>query len=239
MPERVTFRINTREFDEALERYMEVTRRSLADVLNKKALYIARGALRLTPMTEAGAIRSSLGQIIRRKNSITIKPVKAGAVYSNLDRRQSEAPLAALIINARRGRNNIPGLYGPEMEAAIRQLIGARNRSRAFLKSGWIPAIRDLSPLVKDSFGMQGANGQPVQVGKPHGKAIPAHPGLVVKAIIENTASEKHETHEALHKYGGPALQQAFNDEAASMQSEVNKRLYEAARKVGIKAFGA
>lgn len=239
MPDRVTFRINSKEFDEALRLYMEYTRRALADVLNKKALFIARGALRLTPSTAAGVITSSLGQIIRHKNRTDMKTVRAGAVYSNLGGRESEAPLAALIINARRGRNSMPGLWGPEMTAAIAQLISARNRSRAFLKSGWIPAIRALSPLVSQSYGTEGASGRAVQVSRAKGSATPARPGLACKAIIENSASGDHETHEALVKYGAPALQQAFNNEAASMTRWVADRQFEEAKRVGIKAFAS
>lgn len=237
MPDRITFRIDTREFDRAIEQYLDYTKRGLADVLNKKALFISRGALRLTPSTPAGAITSSLGKVIRHRNTVDIKSTKAGAVYSNLGGKQSEAPLAALIINARRGRESHPGLYGADMSVAVAQLIAARNRSRAFLKSGWIPAIRALSPLVKQSYGTEGGNGRAIQVNRAKGSATPARPGLTCKAIIENFASGNHETHEALHKYGGPALQQAFNNEAASMDRFVADQQFESAKKVGIKAF--
>lgn len=235
MPAQVTFRIRTEEFDRALEQYMEYTRRALPDVLNKKGLYIARGALRLTPSTSAGAIKSSLGQIIRRKSGNEIKSVSAGTVYPGT--KNSEAPLAALIINARRKRSGDPGLYGYDMYQAIEQLIAARNRSRSFLKSGWIPAIRALQPLVKDSYGFEGANGRAVQVGSAKGSATPARPGLQCKVIIENAASGPHETHEALIKYGEPALQQAFENEAASMLRFVADKQFEEAKRVGIKVF--
>ncbi len=237
MPDAVTFRINTREFDAALKPYLEAAPHAEADVLNKKALFIARGALRLTPSTPAGAIRSSLGQIIRSKRGVTVKTVKAGALYKDLEGGGAEAPLAALIINARRGREGHPGLYGPEMAAAVEQLIAARNRSRAFLKSGWIPAIRALQPLVTAAYGMGGGAGRPVQVGAPKGSAMPARPGLACKAIIENAASGEHETHEALIKYGEPALQKAFDNEAASMLRYVADRQYEEAKKIGIRAI--
>lgn len=238
MPTQVTFRINTREFDEALRQYMEHTQRALPDVLNKKALYIARGALRLTPVTPASAIKSSLGQMVRKKSGVQIKTVRAGDVYSHLNGRESEAPLAALILNARMGRRGPGlGLYGQEMATAIQELIAARNRSRAFLKSGWIPAIRALQPLVKDSYGFEGANGRAVQTGRPRGSAIPARPGFRCTAIIENAASGQHETHEALVTYGQPALQQAFENESASMMREVARREFEEARAIGIKVF--
>jgi hypothetical protein len=236
MPTQVTFNIDMREFNQALDRYMDVTTRSLPDVLNKKALYIARGALRRTPSTEKGAITSSLGQIIHKKSGVELKLRKGGEVYSNLGSKEANAPMAALIINARRGRADHPGLYGQEMTQAIEALIAARNRSRAFLKSGWIPAIRTLSPLVKDSYGFDGANGRAVQVNRAKGMAVPARAGFDCQAIIENSASGDHETNQALHKYGRPALQEAFNAEAASMNRLVADRQYEEARRIGIRA---
>ena len=235
MPAQVTFRIRTEEFDRALEQYMEYTKRALPDVLNKKALYIARGALRLTPSTPAGTIKSSLGQVVHRKSGVDVKTVNAGAVYPGSQ--NSGAPLAALIINARRRRSGDPGLYGGDMTRAIEELIAARSRSRSFLKSGWIPAIRALQPLVKDSYGFQGANGRAVQVGSPKGSATPARAGLQCKAIIENSASGPHETHEALIRYGQPALQEAFENDAASMLRFVADKQFEEAKRVGIKVF--
>lgn len=239
MESAVTFRIDMREFNQALKEYLEHTKRAEAYVLNKKALFVARGALRRTPSTQKGAITSSLGQIIRKRNGSEMILPTLGKVHPNRVGKETEAPLAALIINARRARDGRAGLYGAKMTAAIEALIAARNRSRAFLKSGWIPAIRKLQPLVKESYGLSGAAGRAVQIGAPKGNAIPARPGEQCKAIIENAASGDHETNDALIKYGGPALQAAFDAEVASMERFLADELYKEARDVGIKVFAS
>ena len=59
-----------------------------------------------------------------------------------------EMPLEAAIINARRGREGLPGLYGPKMRAEVRRLRSARVRSRRFIASGWLDAIRAVEPFA-------------------------------------------------------------------------------------------
>lgn len=242
MPDQVQFRVQTREFDSALKAYMTVSTRSLSDVVNKKAFFVTRRAARETPVTSKQAIVSSLGRITRRRGQFKTKLVSAGAVYSHLQGSQAAAPLAALIINARKGRTGEPGVEGPRMAAAIAALIGARNRSRAFLKSGWLPAIRRLDAVVHDRRGDPGSDfGLTGRVSSTilQGGAKPATAGFQVKCTIENAASGKHETQHALYRYGGPALQRAFTFETASTLAEVARRQYEEAKKIGIKAVGS
>lgn len=236
MPAKVTFKIDFTEFDQALKEYLSVTTRTLADVLNKKGFYVALGAMRYTPATPKEAITSSLGRIVRTKRQVTMHLVVAGDIYHSLSGREAAAPLAALIINKRMGRLGPgQGLTGQKMADAIAALIGARNRSRAYLRSGWLPTVQTLGPLVSERRGapetVQGAR----QYGVPKGRAVPARPGWSVKCLIENAASSRHETNEALIRYGGPALQRAFDIEAHSMEEEVLHRQYEAAKKIGIK----
>ncbi len=236
MPARVTFKIDMREFNAALGQYMAHTKRSLPDVINKKAFYVARRAVRETPATNKQAITSSLGSITHRNGGIRMKLTNGS--YGQ-GRGGGEAPLAALIINARRGTAGEPGLYGAAMTAEIASLIAARSRSRAFLKSGWLPAIKALENSFEDHSGTGAAprDGRPAIIGAPKGNATLAKAGFTVKARIENAASGDHETNQALVRYGGPALQRAVDFEAASMTAEVARRQFQEARKAGIKAF--
>lgn len=239
MNSKVTFRIDSREFDEALRQYVEVSTRSLPDILNKKAFFIARRAVRETPATPKDTIVSQLGRVTRSKHGVRTMLAKSSATYPERSGKAGEAPLAALIINARLGREGYPGLYGASMKAAVAELIAARSRSRGFIKSGWLPAIHKLDAVLHDRRGEPPADHGPArQYGAAKGDALPARPGFRCKAIIENGASGTHETHQALIKYGGPALQRAFNFEAASMMAEVARRQFEEAKKIGIKAVG-
>jgi hypothetical protein len=115
-------------------------------------------------------------------------------------------------------------------------MIGGRIRSIHFLQSGWLPAIRKLEPLVRgegaNTVSFRGAR----QVGQEKGTAIPARPGMKAKAMIENRVrSEGKRANDALIRYGGPGLQQAFDDEARSMLDLIHRRQVEEARKIGIR----
>jgi hypothetical protein len=244
----ITFKIDFTQFDRALRQYMGVTTRTLLDVLNKKAYFVARRALFETPATSKETITSSLGTVIRSKKGVKLRNL--AMTHISLD--NSEAPRAALIINSLRkakSEGGQGGLYGAAMTDAIALLISARNKSRAYLKSGWLPALK----ILRTSFTGSTAGAAPmdrtvVQFGGGHGTAEPAKPGMVCTAKIENSAnpdtisrSTMHApTHnpDALVKFGGPALQRAFDKETADMLAEVARRQYEAARAIGIKAVG-
>src|SRR5438105_15248985 len=65
----------------------------------------------------------------------------------------STGPFGAILINSRLGKKGEPGLSGPAMREALVRLIAARVRSVAFLKAGWLPAIRILDRIVNDKEG--------------------------------------------------------------------------------------
>src|SRR5690349_3371203 len=136
MPSRVSFKMDFREWDRAVPAYMSVTERALPDVLNKKAYYIARRSLWGTPAVSKEPISNELGQIVRNG--------KKSQIVSLTPSRTSGVPLAALIVNRDLKRAGKPGLTGEAMKEAIMKLIARRQRSRAFLKAGWLPAIKTL-----------------------------------------------------------------------------------------------
>src|SRR5205807_1063675 len=96
------------------------------------------------------------------------------------------APLAALIINARRGAKGQPGLRGPAMEEAINAFVASRLRSIAFLKSGWIGAIKKMIPYA-DRRGGPRQDRTAKEYGQAKGDAKPSvNSGFKARATIEN-----------------------------------------------------
>jgi hypothetical protein len=224
----VSVRFSMREFDAALRKYVMLSKTAIPDIVNRKAFFIARGACRITPKADLKEIKTALGRMVTHKD-------KTRTLYLKIARKV-DAPLAAVIINKRRGEKGLPGLYGAMMTDAIESMLAARSRSIAFLKSGWLPAIRTLQGFVKSRFGAPTLDRSAKQIGTPKGKGIPARNGWNVKAVIENAAAATHgKNKEALIKYGEPALAQAFRDETASTMREVEIRLRAAARESGIR----
>lgn len=198
-------RLNTRDFDRTLKQYMQVSKRDLATVINTKGFFIARRAVIETPKAD----RRSITQL------------------------RSELFISKLI-NKRRGARGEKGLYGQEMKLAVRAVISARLKSIAFLKSGWLQAIKKLAPFA-ERRGAPRADRSAKQIGQAKGNAIPARPGWKPVATIINAALSSHDRKDALQKYGRPALQAAIDFEVQSMKEYMARKLNDSARKLGIR----
>lgn len=215
------------KFDDALRDYHMVTKRSYAQVLNTKAFYIARKAVWFTAKTNPESIARTLGQVVRGKRTTRTGRTVRTSTVSLVQGDEAEAPLAALMIQSRRRKKNQPGLYGRDMAREIRSLLSARNKSIAYLKSGWLPAVRALERLA-------GRGNRPAmdnaarQVGREKGSATPAVASDNPFAAIENRAFARHSTKKTnVEVIGGRGLQLAFDDEARSMDEYTERKLAE------------
>lgn len=217
-------------FNRALAEYERVSPKALPEILNTKALWIARQALWLTKKADRSVIREQLGEIVK-VDRVTKRGtvVKRRALSLTLGTRVN-APLAALIVNKRRGLISQAGLYGKEMARAIISLLGARTRSIAFLKAGWVPAIKALLryvPSAERGGRPDGGDAEVRQRGVAKGQGEPARESWTPLARIENFANAKGDHAGALVRYGEPALQAAFEQEAAGMEAHVEKKFRE------------
>ena len=202
----ISFRVNDREFTETLRKYVLVSLKEIPDIVNTKAFFIARRAVVETPKADLAAINALKGSALIGK-----------------------------MINKRRGIRGEKGLYGKEMSKAVGMVLAARRRSIAFLKSGWLPAIRILAGVVKQKRGVARADRSSKIYGVPKGTATAAVNGFRVRAVIENAANATRDNKDALIKYGEPALQKAFAFETQSMIDYMERKLKTAANSVGIR----
>jgi hypothetical protein len=229
MPDGVSFKIDDREFQRTLRKYVLVSSRTIPDIVNTKAFFIARRAVIETPKVGSQIIREQLKETV-----IATRHVGPQAGTSD------EIPRIIALVQ-RRGAY-LRGISGKMSRAyylkllsnAIKEKVGARAKSSAFLKSGWLPAIKILASLVKSTRGAARSDSSVKQVGRSKGTATPARAGFRVRAIIENAANATRDKKDALIKYGGPALQKAFDFERQSMLDYMQKKLSEAAHLVGI-----
>jgi hypothetical protein len=218
-----------REFNRALSDYMKVSRRSMQEILNNKAYYTAVGAVNLTHKADKEHIARDLGKPITIQYTTKRGKVrrKRTVSFTNANRTAKGAPLVALIINARRGRKGKPGLQGAAMTKAIRALLGGRSRSVNFLRASWLPAVKQLSSLVKKSGPRPDNSVQ--QRGKPKGGCQPATiTGNTVKASIWSSITKNAPVVRQVLEHG---LSKALRQEAASMMDYVRRKLAEDTRK--------
>lgn len=208
----ISFSVDDREFTKTLARYRAYcTSRTLPEIINTKAFFIARRAVVETPKAATKEIRKFI------------------------DARGGE--IVGKIINKRRGARGEKGLYGEAMTVAIGLVKAARLRSVAFLKSGWLPAIKVLEKRVEMKWRRGAARNDKAAkiVGRDKGEATPARQGWKVFAEIVNAANANRDTRTALIKEGFPALQRAFAHEVRSMKEYIEKKMREDAKIVGIK----
>lgn len=215
-------------FDRSLNRYALVCKsRTFPEILNTKGYFIARATTRETGKADAFRIRAQLGQTVR-VNYLTKKgKVSVRRVLTLPQGTQHEAPLAALIINARRGRAGEPGLAGKPMDRAIRQLIGARIRSVSFIKAGWIPAIKKFAPLAAKG-GAPAMDTSAREFGRPKGDATPAKAGWNIHATLLNLAFGNRTSNRSRSRalaIGTRGLQRGMDLETASMNAYVEARM--------------
>lgn len=160
MAEIITATTNVREWAKALQEYgNEVTNKTLPEILNKRGLNIAARASQFTPRENKAGIQAAMRQIA---------PGHRGY-----------GPWLFVLTNAKRKKKGLPSTGGMAISADATKFQNQRNKSVAYIASGWIPAI------IK--FG-----GHPKHPISPHSLIHKAqnklaHSGDVI-AILENTA---------------------------------------------------
>lgn len=133
-----------------------------------------------------------------------------------------EDSLAARIVNARLAKSGESRLvWGKELAKKARQLIAARLRAVAFIRSGWIYAIRALAATIG---GGSFAAGSARMSGQPKGYARPARRAVnsVVMAEIGNTALLSEKARSSVATRG---LAKAFDRERREMLAHAFKTL--------------
>lgn len=241
MANAVNIRVNDREFRQTLRQYIQVSRRTIPEIVNSKAYFIARRAIYETPKANKLTIGKSLSQLL-----MSFKATAKGGrmVLKTVTRfgrlgQTTQVPLAAILVNWQRGQRGKKGLYGEQMRAAVEHFILNRQRTIAFIRSGWLPAVKILAPYVPRKTGAAPLDPETKQRGRQKGSAVPAQEGFRVTARIENAiaAGGKNAEHhgEAVNKYAIPALQRAFANEEKSMRQYMEDKLRDSAKKVGIR----
>ena len=119
-------------------------------------------------------------------------------------------------------------------------MVNARVRSVAFIRSGWLPALRRLARYSKYGRIKFGLEDTGKQFGQAKGGVSVAtkQQGWNARTYIWNAAGGEAKHKGAIRKYGLPALEQAFRQETASMKQYLEKKLRESAKESGIKVNG-
>lgn len=152
-------------FTKALLEYEKETGKDMVDVLNRAGKNIAFRAAQFTPSATAGKIRADLNKEPHLKYALTSIALK---------------------------KKGIGILKSPKFATEVKKLEARRIASRAFLRSGWVPAIEALGGSYRGR-----------KVGKGHGWAT--------KANVTRWVTEIANTVPGIEKVGTEALRKAID----------------------------
>ena len=242
----ITIGIDPKEqarFNGVIKQYLELNHRDMAMLINNKALQVASIASRLTRKVPAARIEDELGQTGTApgftktgKISKSKKKIRRVLMADSLAERLVGAALAGTLSDKHMSRKlkakivEIAKTKG--IDQAARSLIGQRVKSRAFLASGWRPAIQNLARISDDAKikleARADAKDAP-KYGKPKGRSISAKPGPKCAATIANSATKGSSGAAGFVKSG---LIQAMREVANDMMAYIIPRMKRTKRKV-------
>lgn len=214
----VTFQVDDSGFGQALKSIMLSTSKTIPQVLNQRAYNVAFRANRLTPSASRGKVLAKLNSY--DTGAVEIVAKKKGG-FKRGKKITNRAKFIYRLINRRRGRRGIPGLYGTNMEEAASRLMGMRMKGIGFIRLGWASAMRDLNPFVSFRKSVAGTGKDSAGLDRRKGGRLGyATPATVARPFVDiaNRVRIKSKTGLDLVKLGMPALRQAMRDEAKEME---------------------
>lgn len=230
-----TISVDLSKFNAALVRYGELSKQAAGDTLNRKALYIARGAMDRTKRASRADIES-LGLVtLSIRQRVTSKGKTRNVRKFDFQKETAIANYAGAL--KRHGKNLRQFDSREAIEKAARKWISSKLKHIGFLASGWIRPVRRLAALVKDAPFKPFTDAR--QYGLPKGYAIPASRNSEKPfVIIANTANR--------NRYGEPiprhvsammldALRRSVDAETNSTMQYIRRKMREAAGKSGFK----
>ena len=206
--------VDTKDFDIKLKEYMKYTKRTVPKIISTKLYYIARNATLTTVKTPTARVRMEL-----------LLPSRVNA----------DVPLAAILVQKKRKQEGNKGLHGDKMRVAVDKFIRGREKCTAFLRSGWIPAIKKLA-LFADKVGQPAMDSKVKPLGAVKGGAeIPLErDNWVAEGEIWNSVyggDKKNNNPDRIEKLLTEGLQEAIKMETASMEVYIKRKMDELAAK--------
>ena len=141
------------------------------------------------------------------------------------------APLLALIINKRLGRQGKPGLYGDKMRERVAEIWKKKVSSIGFLRAGFLHALNDIGrflgkPVKKETVAW-------VARSAYRGRGIPARPGIRPHVTFIHAAFATHSKNPNVVNYVKEGLSAAINQEIGRMKQHMENKLQASARRFG------
>jgi len=202
------------EFKRTMEEFLRRSGASFQDSVNARLLDVAIKAYQHTKIADRTKIESQLGVAAyeygkyNRKTGAFKRYKRAKAVLS------TEFSLAYMIIQ-KRFRERAGVMLPPAVaQADALKFIRSILKTVGFIRSGWIPAMRKLTAMVKGDKANAPTAGEPR--GQPKGYVYPAN-------SPDNPTGEIGNTTKVANLIGAEALDRAIKDSQAFMEAVMQK----------------
>jgi hypothetical protein len=219
--------IDASRLEKLLPEYLKLSQQVAADALNRKALYIARGAMDNTRRADRNAIEK-LGLVTREfRQRITSKGRVRQVRKFDFQASIAVANYAGALKRAGKNLRQLPSRSA--VEKAARRWIARKLTSIGFVASGWIAPVRKLAARVGGGQFTPFKDAR--QYGAPKGYAIPAEQGALNPfVIIANTANRdrygnEHPPHVVQMKVD--ALKKAIAEETFKTEDYIRRKIQE------------
>ena len=147
-------KIDSREFSRGIAALHAATSRAIPEIVNQRAFNVAAktiDSIKPAPGDEQST-RARIKLYLNQQVSTRIKIFKRGkrkGLFGKAGSRANQLARVNLIIQARREKIGLKGLYGRAMRQAEGKFKLAAQVGVGFLKSAFIPIIKGLHPLVR------------------------------------------------------------------------------------------
>jgi len=233
--------IDTRQFKEAIRFVHQNTRKDLAEILNQRAFNVAARAIddmKPAPGSEQGTrgrIKAYMDTPLGAPKLRVIQSGKRRGQLTRKGRKQDRLTRKNLIVQARRAKAGLTGLYGMAMRMEAGELSRRAQVGVGFLKSPFLPIIKGLHALVKYKRVRTAWGRISVWPGsKGYGKITPAKAGfnvfveMLMRWQVPGAPTK-------VQRMVLPHLQAAFDAEAREMVRHTTEKLQQTANKVNAK----
>jgi hypothetical protein len=217
---------NQASFNTTLQAYLKAHKQEVwPKALNKKAAQVAWQALKNTRSVERVTIDEQLNRmVIAERKGGSPGQVPVGYVIA-AKRATKKWTSSTQFQRAQQAR--LRGKSGSELKAWRRLvkktflgMVGARKRSTAFLRVGWISVLQQMRAK---GVPYTGSKGQGVVLrGRLKGGVDIATPGKLT-VVMENTANARSENRGGFKRIGEPALQLAMDFVKYDMEDYLSK----------------
>jgi len=240
------FTVNTQRFQATLRQYLKHTRRTLPEICNNKAYDLAggfgRGALQKTKSASGRDIGRALSRKVTTETKVATRGRAKGKTYTRRLYEFDADTFASRIVNWRLRKQNKKMKWGDTLIKAAKALTAKRVRSAGFLKSGWLAAIRSMSPHVPGARVSQATAGVEPFRRNRFGFAKAALSGFKLKATVTNTSiNPKKQPYSTNHSRGRilaivkTGARRAVAAVQADMVGYIRRKLKGAGAKAGVK----